>query len=73
MEYGTSDQSVKVITAPFRAKREFEQLDPDSFVHLGIISTRADMIKHLVENYSAEAEVKRRGRVAQKLVPHKNA
>jgi hypothetical protein len=58
-----------------RAKNEFEELDrihpgPGSWFRLW---SRDEMIKNIIDSYSAEAEKKRRGRVAQKSVPHKNA
>ena len=58
-----------------RAKIEFEELDrihpgPGSWFRLW---SRDEMIKNIINSYSAEAEKKRRGRVAQKSVPHKNA
>jgi hypothetical protein len=56
-----------------RAKVAFEELDR---THPGLVlwlMSRDEMIKHMIDTYSAEAEVKRRGRVAQKSVPHKNA
>jgi hypothetical protein len=58
-----------------RAKNEFEELDrtpPGPGLLLWPMS-RDEMIKHLIVSYSAEAEVKRRGRVAQKSVKPKNA
>jgi len=55
-----------------RAKNEFEELDRTHHDPLYLLS-RDEMIKHQIDSYSAEAEVKRRGRVAQKSVKLKNA
>jgi hypothetical protein len=56
-----------------RAQKEFEEIDR---THPGPrlwIMSRDEMIKHLIDTYSAEAEAKRRGQVAQKSVKPKNA
>ena len=58
-----------------RAKNELEELDrthPGPDLLLWPMS-RDEMIKHLIVSYSAEAEVKRRDRVAQESVKPKNA
>jgi hypothetical protein len=53
-----------------RAKNEFNEFEELDRIYL---MSRDEMIEHLIDSYSAEAEVKRRGRVAQKSVKPKNA
>jgi hypothetical protein len=56
-----------------RAKKEFEELDRTHPGPVLWLMSRDEMIKHLIDSYSAEAQIKRRGRFAQKSATQKTA